>query len=440
MRYELGAALILVVVAVAAACAKPAKAPEGILFKDDVAFLEAKTKVIVLGGPDGRAQVAVNPDLQGRVMTSTAAGPGGLSFGWINRELIASGVNDPHMNAFGGEDRFWLGPEGGQFSIFFKKGDPFDLEHWFTPPPINEGAFDVASKGPDRIHFRKIMRLVNYSGTVFELEVNRGVRLLGAGDVAAIGVPVPGGVEMVAYATTNAVANVGANAWTKETGLVSIWILGMFNPSPATTIVIPFKAGPESELGPTVNDAYFGKVPADRLVVKAAEGVLFFSGDGKYRSKIGISPRRVKPFAGSYDAANKVLTLVRLTIPEGAADYVNSMWEIQKDPYAGDVVNSYNDGPASPGAKPLGPFYELETSSPAAALAPGGTLTHVHTTMHFQGPEKALDAIARQALGVGLAEISSALSRGTGGERSLRSGPAESRPTTQGRDSAKYPE
>ena len=32
------------------------------------------------------------------------------------------------MNGFGGEDRFWLGPEGGQFSIFFKKDDPFDLE------------------------------------------------------------------------------------------------------------------------------------------------------------------------------------------------------------------------------------------------------------------------------------------------------------------------
>ena len=84
---------------------------------------------------------------------------------------------------------------------------------------------------------------------------------------------------MVAYASDNGITNTGANAWTKDTGLLSIWILGMFNPSPATTIVIPFKSGPESELGPAVNDAYFGKVPADRLVVK--DGVLFFSGDGK---------------------------------------------------------------------------------------------------------------------------------------------------------------
>jgi len=407
MRYGFGAALVLI--ALAAGCVKAAKTPEGVLFKDDLAFLKANTKVVVLTAPDGLAQVAVNPDIQGRVMTSTAAGPDGLSFGWINRELLTSGVNNPHINAFGGEDRFWLGPEGGQFSIFFKKGDPFDLDHWWTPPAVNEGSFDVVTSEPGRIHFRKAMRLVNYSGTEFDLEVNREVRLLGTAEVAALGVPVPEGVQMVAYASDNNITNTGPNAWAKETGLLSIWILGMFNPSPETTIVVPFKPGPESELGPAVNDAYFGKVPADRLVVRDKEGVLFFSGDGKHRSKIGISPARVKPFAGSYDAANGALTIVHLTIPEGATDYVNSMWEIQEKPFAGDVVNSYNDGPASPGAKPLGPFYELETSSPAAALGPGRTLTHIHTTMHFQGPEKALDGIARQVLGVGLDDIRKAL-------------------------------
>jgi hypothetical protein len=404
MRYGIGAALWIVILA--AACAKPAKAPEGILFKDDLAFLKAHTQVFVLGGAEGQAQVAVNPDIQGRVMTSTAGGPDGLSFGWINREFLSSGVNNPHMNAFGGEDRFWLGPEGGQFSVFFKKGDPFDLDHWWTPPAVNEGAFDITSQDANRIHFRKVIHLVNYSGTEFDLEVNREVHLLQPAELEALGVPVPAGVKMVAYASDNAITNLGVNVWTKETGLLSIWILGMFNPSPATTIVIPFKSGPESELGPAVNDAYFGKVPADRLVVK--DRVLFFSGDGKYRSKIGISPARVKPFAGSYDAGNGVLTLVHLTVPEGATDYVNSMWQIQEKPFAGDVINSYNDGPASPGAKPLGPFYELETSSPAAALAPGATLTHVHTTMHLQAPKKDLDGIARKVLGVGLDEIAKA--------------------------------
>jgi hypothetical protein len=33
----------------------------------------------------------------------------------------------------------------------------------------------------------------------------------------------------------------------------------------------------------------------------------------------------------------------------GATDYVNSMWEDQKEPFSGDVVNSYNDGPTATG-------------------------------------------------------------------------------------------
>jgi hypothetical protein len=91
-----------------------------------------------------------------------------------------------------------------------------------------------------------------------------------------------------------------------------------------------------------------------------------------------------------------------------AHDYVNSMWEIQEEPYGGDVVNSYNDGPPEPGARPLGPFYELETSSPALELGPGETGVHVHRTAHFQGSDDALDPIARAALGVGIAEIRAA--------------------------------
>jgi hypothetical protein len=118
-----------------------------------------------------------------------------------------------------------------------------------------------------------------------------------------------------------------------------------------------------------------------------------------------VGPRRVKPVLGSYAADSKVLTLVQFTLPPNATDYVNSMWEIQEKPYSGDVANSYNDGPPAPGAKPLGPFYELESSSPAAALGPGESLTHVHRTVHLQGPEKDLNRAAEAALGVGLKAI-----------------------------------
>ncbi|MFH1718432.1 MAG: DUF6786 family protein [Planctomycetota bacterium] len=400
--------VVLLCVGISAGCLEGQKKMAKNTFGDDLKFLEKHTEVVILSDSKDRSHVAVLPGMQGRVMTSSAEGAAGLSFGWINRELIGSGKIAEHINVFGGEDRFWIGPEGGQFSVFFKNGVPFDLEHWFTPAPVDTEPFELASKSQNRVLLKKDIQLENYSQTVFKLRVDREVRVLEQYEAGNwLGVSPGKTVKMVAFESTNKMTNTGTKAWEKDSGLLSIWILGMFNPSPATTVVVPFAKGPESKLGPAVNDAYFGKVPADRLIVK--DGVLFFSGDGQYRSKIGLSPQRSKPILGSYDAVNKVLTIVQYNKPTDTTDYVNSMWELQDEPYKGDVVNSYNDGPAEPGAKPLGPFYELETSSPAAALEPGQTISHIHRTFHLQGPEADLDPIAKATLGVGIDEIKSAL-------------------------------
>ena len=373
-------------------------------FGVDVAFLQKHTDVALLRDSSGQGQIAVLPKMQGRVMTSTAAGPEGLSFGWINRDHVASGKPVEHINVYGGEDRFWLGPEGGQFSIFFEKGVPFDLEHWFTPAPIDTESWELALHSRRSAILRKTMQVKNYSGTVFDVRVDREVRVLDRKDaLRSLGATASADVKLVAFESNNKVTNVGDEPWKKETGLLSIWILGMFNPSPETTIVIPFETGAEGKLGPIVNDAYFGKVPSDRLLIR--DGVLFFSGDGQYRSKIGLSPHRATRVAGSYDATNKVLTIVQYNKPQDVVDYVNSMWALQEEPYSGDVVNSYNDGPPEPGAEPMGPFYELETSSPAAALGPGEGILHTHRTFHFTGAESQLDPIAQKTLGVSIEQI-----------------------------------
>ena len=211
----------------------------------------------------------------------------------------------------------------------------------------------------------------------------------------------------MAYESVNQISNAGSQPWAKETGLLSIWILGQFNSSPATTIVVPIKDGPESELGTKLTSDYFGNVPPERLVVR--DDAIFFSGDGQFRSKIGINPKRSKGVLGSYDAANQMLTIVQFSQPKDVTDYVNSLWKLQDHPFSGDVINSYNDGPPAPGAKQLGQFYEMESSSPAAALAPGQSITHTRRTIHLSGSEKDLDAVARATLGVSLAEIQNAL-------------------------------
>lgn len=377
-------------------------------FGEDATFLAAHQQTIVLGERAGGPRVAIVPAYQGRVMTSSAKGDGGTSYGWINYELIETGEKQPQIHVFGGEERFWLGPEGGQFSIFFDTGATFDFPQWRTPPVIDTEPFAVVQKSSRRASFRHEAELTNYSGTRFAFRIERDVELL---DAEAIHSALELGdvpLTAVAYRTTNRLTNIGKEDWSKPSGLLSIWMLGMYKHGPETTVVIPFNKGGESKLGPVVNDDYFGKVPTDRL--RTGDGVLFFAADGQFRSKIGLNPQRSTPLCGSYDAAREVLTVVQYNQPSAeVTDYVNSKWELQKQPYAGDVINAYNDGPAEPGAEPLGPFYELETSSPALPLASGASGTHIQTTFHFEGDLKQLDAIARKTLGVSLAEIEAGL-------------------------------
>jgi hypothetical protein len=376
-------------------------------FQEDVAFLKKHADPIVLTDGSGPAIVVV-PAFQGRVMTSAFSQdePGN---GWVNYDLIASGEKRPHIHPYGGEERLWLGPEGGQFALFFPPGKPFTYENWQVPRLLDTEPFDVVTSTEISVTLSKTASLMNYAGTVFDFRLDRTVRFLSPGSIGTIlGVQIPDGVRSVAYETENTITNIGEEPWTKDRGLLSIWILGMYKATPTTTAILPFRPGPEEELGPIVNDAYFGKVPADRL--KIEDGILLFKADGRYRSKIGVGPRRALTAIGSYDPARKLLTIVTIERPRG--EYVNSLWEMQDDPYGGDVVNAYNDGPQEGGQPGLGLFYELETSSPAAALEPGHALTHYQRTFHFTGEEADLQKIAQAILGVDLNVVSRAFSNG----------------------------
>lgn len=372
-------------------------------FEEDVASVSQHTHLIVLSDPGG-ASIAVWPAMQGRVLTSTAAGPGGRSFGWINHDLINSGKVQEHFNAVGGEDRIWLGPEGGQYSIFFAPHAPFDLAHWFTPAPIDTEAFDIVSQTKSTIAFRKAFHLTNYSGKKFDVQIDREVRLLSREEIwSHLGLAAVSEIKAVGFESVNKLTNLAPTRWNKSSGLLSIWVLGQFQAAPAATIVLPLRNGPESELGIAVKTDYFGPVPSDRISIR--ENAVLFKADSNYRSKLGISPQRSRGLIGSYDPEHHVLTIVQYDQPEQTKDYVNSAWEIQKNPYQGDVANCYNDGPPAPGKPQLGHFYELESSSPASELASHQFLKHTQRTIHLVGTKAQLDPIAKAALGVSLTEV-----------------------------------
>lgn len=372
-------------------------------FGYDLAFLQRYHKDLIVLGDDGTsARVIIAPAYQGRVMTSTAEGANGLSFGWVNHDLIESGKPAEHINAFGGEERLWLGPEGGQFSVYFKKGVEFTFENWFVPKEFDTEPFRLVSSTRSEASFEKQMHLENYSGNPFDLTVNRTIRLLNNNAIGnALGASVPESVKAVGFESDNSITNKGTVAWDKKTGMLSIWVLSMLNASPQTTVAVPYKQGDSAKLGKIVTDDYFGKVPGERLKINS--GLILFKADAEHRSKIGLSPSRAMPVVGSYDATNNVLTIAQFNLPEGARDYVNSLWKIQDDPFAGDAVNSYNDGPIE--GKQMGKFYEIESSSPAAALKPGQTIHHFHRTIHLKGNKADLDKIAIKFFGVGVDSI-----------------------------------
>jgi hypothetical protein len=367
----------------------------------DVDFLKKHTtNVVELQNQEGNARVLLSADYQGRVMTSTANGDSGTSYGWINYNLIERKEKKKQFNPVGGEERFWMGPEGGQYSIYFKAGDSFNIAHWQVPAIIDTIPYDVVQSDKNQAVFTKKATVTNYSGTNFDVLISRKIALLDKSSIEEkLQLPIPSSVHFVGFETTNSIQNTGTEAWTREKGLLSIWLLSMMTPTPQTTVIIPFS--PQKNARSFITDNYFGQIPPERLVVK--DSVLFFTCDGKQRSKIGLSPVIAKNIAASFDFKNNVLTLLLLRVDKNGM-YVNSKWELQKQPYKGDVINSYNDGPLQDGSQ-LGPFYEIESSSAASELKKGQVQEYQQTVCHLQGDYHALLDIAKQLLGVNLDEI-----------------------------------
>ncbi len=400
MIHQIKKLLILSIIMVAVSCSQKNNTKMG-SYNYDKAFLQKHhIKFIELKSSDDLSRLLVIPGWQGRVLTSTAAGEDGMSFGWINYSFIESGKQDPQFNAYGGEERFWLGPEGGPFSLYFGEGAEQVFENWVVPPVIDTETYDIKSIDDRGVKFAKEAVLKNTLGTEFRLGIERSIALLNEKDVSSLlQVKIPENVQMVAYESENIITNRGRKAWTKEKGLLSIWMLCMFNPSPDITVFIPYK--PEGD-GVVVNDDYFGKVPADRITTDS--NTVYFKIDGKFRSKIGIPPARAKNLCGSYDSGKKVLTLLWCSLPGDPMSYVNSKWGEQDDSYNGDAINSYNDGPVEDGSI-MGPFYEIESSSPAAELKPGGTMKHIQRVIHIRGSEEELAGLTRELFDLDLKSI-----------------------------------
>ena len=367
----------------------------------------------MLKDPESDAKIAIAPAWQGRVMTSTGGGERNSSYGWIHYDNVKNGILPQdqrqglakHVHIFGGEERLWLGPEGGQYALFFRPGVPYEFEHWLTPALLDTEPFEIVGSSETSIRFAREASLTNRAGTKFDLKIERAVHILSKATIAKLlKAPVPTSLATVGYRTTNVLTNTGDQAWTEDKGLLSLWMLGMFKHGPNVTVIVPLAKG---EAEPVRSD-FFGAPGDERLQV--TDKAVFFKADGAFRTKIGIPPGRSTGVAGSWDPGRGVLTIVRCDQPENAGDlpWVRSQWVDHENPYDGEQIHAYNDGSPEPGADPLGPFYEIETSSPALPLAPGQSITHVSDTVHFQCCPNTLGPIAEAVFGVTLEEVDKA--------------------------------
>jgi len=364
-------------------------------FEKDLSFLRKYDDSIVVLSR-GNSRVIVSPKYQAKVFTST---PGdGSSFGWINYKAFDA-EPDPHMNAYGGENRIWLGPEGGPFSLFFARGFEMSFANWKIPGAFDTESWELVSTSDTMASLKKDMKLPNYAGTELRLTISRKIRLLDKSTIKQwLNIDYESGVKAVGYFTENSLTNTGKFQWSDSTGMPCIWMLDMFPPSSNTTVIIPYKRDSANK---PANTTYFGEIPVSRI--KHIDSTLFFRADGKMRGKLGVLPAFAKNIAGSYDADKKTLTIALFDV-NAAAQYLNMEWDTKKPPFSGDAVNAYNDGPLEDGRQ-LGPFYELESVSPAAFLAPGQSLIHRHSVFHFTADEESIDFICRKTLGVSLQQV-----------------------------------
>lgn len=376
-------------------------------FIDDVRFLrENEAYPIVLKNADG-ARAAVCPKFQGSVMTSTPGGDTGYSCGRFNRKLIISGAKVQNADARGGEDRFLLGPEGGKFSLYFPKNTEFKPENRKSPEIFTSRTWLVTDRsGDSEITLSAHLELENRNGNKKEVRIERTIRLLSAEEAGKkIGIAIPKDkVKTVAFTSSNRITNKGAEAWTRETGPVSIRISGFFKPSGNTVTALPFR---KEGTGPIFRSDLSDRIPEDLLSLREEKGILYLAANGKERIRIGSSGERAKGFLASYDPEHKLLTLAAYPQPVPGTKYANSSWKNQKEPLEGDASGIFFD--RAPGSEYAGmePFYGLETFSPAAFLKPDESLVHEHTTFHFIGEEAELDRIVRAVLGVSLTELKS---------------------------------
>ena len=368
-------------------------------FGEDLEVINSVTSPVIL--KDGERQIVVSSKFQGRIFTSTSQGLGGTSYGWFNKNILLSDSVFVNRSKIGGEGRIWFGPDQGPNTIFFKINEKTGEKLHAAPKDLDTLPFNILAQSSESVTLGSRLQIKNLQGFHFNIEVERKIELLKENYVSNfLSNSFSNKLSYVAYKTDTKMTNIGKENWSKESGLISLWDLGCYHPTPKTTVIIPLKGNPENAT------VYFTEIDSTRIVIR--DNFLFYKADANYLNKIGTLPENTLPYFGSYSPELNSLTIVKFSFNSLDKEYVNAHPVHVKNQYTGDVINVFNDGKWGE-VGPFGPFYELETSSPAKELKVGESLSHFQEVYHFNASKKELNKITEQILGISLLQVENAL-------------------------------
>jgi len=377
-----------------------------VLFSEAVELIQdCGNEAIILEAQGSPAGVLISPGLVGRVMCSAFDRNAGPANAWVNKSAVQKGKVDPVFNNFGGEERFWLAPEGGPFGLQFGKKES-KFENYCVQPGMSSLEYRASALDKKSVLMEADMTLENYSGTRFNLHVERRISLLESCPYAQASA---GAIELAAFESCNTVQNIGPKSWTREGGTIAMWCLGQFLEHPHLSVIVPVRPSRDAiSLPPTV-DEYFkdfcinGEFPSNRRT--NFDSFVLLKADARVRGKVGVKKERAAGRLGSYDSETYTLIIADHDFyPE--LDYATGYWRNYKDALDGDALSVYIDGPERAGGS-LGMSYELETLSPALFLRTGEKFTYRNRTFQMRGDPQDINTICQRFLGPSLSQVAS---------------------------------
>ncbi|MGL6195974.1 MAG: DUF6786 family protein [Thermoguttaceae bacterium] len=375
-------------------------------YSNGLFYLESKTKVYELSNEFG-ARVAVCPDWNGRIMTSTCSGIDGESSGLIDVHNIdeiskhqhTSFIHPPQTNTIGrekyigGENQFVIEPENGPFGILERVDDPSDETPHTIHNAYKEGPFDVDTGiNHKEIRLRRIVKFSNRIGTPFALSTVRTIRLLDIEELSErFASPIVVAMEQpdisyISYETNSTIVNIG-EPLTRDGGLVSVKIRNMFNASPYSVLLVPFRRGDEDMFGPPINADFFGATSRQRLQILPSVAVLKL--EGLLHANLSVSNQRVVSRCAAIDFRSGLFTIISFNLPDVPAlckytDAENVMTAYKHEPTPSDTETSFSS-----------PYYGFDTCTPAKELRHGESVTHSQLTTHIYADNKTLEYLVQ---------------------------------------------